>query len=75
MSKYRILIETKADGSTAYHPQRKGIIFWSNLKEHTAYDSWPIVCCSMEEAVKVINDYKIFEAGKVVTSVCIKEID
>jgi len=57
MTKYRIKVSVKGDGTITYEPQRRFFgIFWVSLKEHsTYYDSRPIIKSSEEGAKKAIE--------------------
>lgn len=56
MRKYRIRIETRADGHKVYYPEIKGRLWgWNAIKKHYYWGDEVIQCYSEEDARHVIN--------------------
>lgn len=76
MAKYRIKVSVKGDGTTTYEPQRCFFgIFWISLKEHSTYDSWPIIKLSESEAKEAIEYDKELDSSLTDVSITYKEVE
>lgn len=68
-TKWRILIETRADGSQIFVPQYRGFLWlWYDGERHSLYDSYRAEFPTRDEAVDHINEHRAAVARNYVSS-------
>lgn len=76
MSKYRILKETRADGSVYYIPQRHVFWhFWVSLKEVGVWDTWVVCTKDKEKALWHITRDKAIRGHQQVKELTAEEVE